>query len=223
MAKPTKTFRSKKEFAYEVLRENILSGELKPGTRLIIDELAKDLSVSTIPIREALQRLQADGFVAIEPYIGATVKELQIDLIQEVFELLTALEVISSRAACEKMTAENFDTLEALIRKMDEELDDLEAWSQDNVYLHQHLCEWANMSLTQTLMKRVVDHWDWLRRYYLESVFVHRVKGVQADHWMLLDALRTRDSAHVTAVVKAHNQKALAAYLEYLEANRSAL
>ena len=217
MANTTKTFRSKKEFAYEVLRENILSGELKPGTRLIIDDLAKALSVSPIPVREALQRLQSDGFVSIEPYVGASVKEIQIDLIQEVFELLSALEVISSRAACQKMTDEDYDKLEALIRKMDDEVDDLETWSEDNVQLHQYLCEWSDMSLTQTLMTRVVDHWDWLRRYYLEAVFTHRVRGAQKDHWELLAALRTRDPAHVATVVEEHNQKALSAYLGYLE------
>ncbi|MEM7034910.1 MAG: GntR family transcriptional regulator [Chloroflexota bacterium] len=219
MANTTKTFRSKKEFAYEVLRENILTGQLEPGTRLIIDDLAKDLSVSPIPVREALQLLQSDGFVSIEPYVGARVKEIQVDLVQEVFELLSSLEVISSRAACQKMTDEDFETLESLIRKMDDEVEDLETWSKDNVQLHQYICDWAGMSLTQTLMERVVDHWDWLRRYYLEDVFVHRVRGAQKDHWELLEALQTRNPAHVTAVVEAHNQKALSSYLGFLDEN----
>ena len=214
LAKP---FRSKKEFAYEALREQIFNGDLQPGTRLIIDDLARELAVSPIPIREALQRLQSDGFVTIEPYVGARVAEIHVGLIQEIFELMDALEAISSRTACQKMTEVDFDALETLIRRMDTEVDDPEAWSQDNVKLHQCICKWADMLLVQSLMVRVVNHWDWLRCYYLEDVFVHRVCEAQREHWQLLNALRTRDPDHVTKLIRTHNQRALKSYLVYLE------
>ena len=212
----TRTFRSKKEFAYDVLRENILNGELKPGSRLIIDDLAKDLEVSPIPVREALQRLQSDGFVTIEPYVGATVTDIHADLIQEVFELLTALEDISGRAACQRMSPAEFEELEALLKQMDQDVGDLDLWSQDNVKLHQLICQWAGMSLTQILMERVVDHWDWLRRHYLEEVFTNRVHIAQRDHWHLFEALQTRSPDQVSAVIHQHNQKALTSYKDYL-------
>ena len=88
----SKTFRSKKEFVYETLREQILEGELAPGLRLITDELSARLNVSPIPVREALQQLQYEGFVTIEPFIGATVTEIHTGLIHEIFALLEALE-----------------------------------------------------------------------------------------------------------------------------------
>ena len=218
MMRTTKTFRSKKDFAYEVLREQILNGDLPPGTRLVIDDLAKALTVSPIPVREALQRLQSDGFVTIEPYVGARVAEIHVGLIQEVFELLEALETISGRAACQKMTEDDFEELEVLLRRMDAEVDDLEAWSQDNVRLHQFICEWADMPLVQASMVRIVDHWDWLRRHYLDGVFAHRVHKAQEEHWRLLAALRTRNPNHVARVIQEHNRQALASYQAYLEA-----
>ncbi len=70
-------FRSKKEAVYDTLRNAILQGDLKPGARLVIDKLAAELGVSQIPIREALQQLEGEGFVTIEPYVGVTVSDLQ--------------------------------------------------------------------------------------------------------------------------------------------------
>ena len=212
-----KTFRSKKDFVYETLRDQILNGDLVPGTRLIIDDLASELGVSQIPVREALQQLQADRFVTIEPYIGARVAEIHEGLVHEVFELMQAMELISGRAACQKMTDADFLEMEGLVVRMDTNVDDLEQWSQDNVRLHQLICEKAEMSLVQDLLLHVQDHWQWLRRYYLEDVFALRIKKAQQDHWELLAALRTHDPNYVTNVISQHNQSALNDYLHYLD------
>lgn len=211
------TFRSKKDFVYESLRESILMGEMTPGARLIIDDLSHDLGVSAIPVREALQLLQSDGLVTIEPYVGAKVTDLHQGLISEVFTLLDSLEVVSSRAACLKMSQRDFVEMEELLERMDKNLDDAEQWSQDNVQLHLFICDRAGMSLTQELFRRVVDHWNRLRRYYLKDVFAHRIYDAQKQHWQLLAALRTRNPNHVTEVIRDHNQSALRAYQAYLE------
>ena len=55
-------FRSKNEIVYQQLRKSIIQGDFKPGTRLVIDQLALELGVSQIPIREAVRQLEADGF-----------------------------------------------------------------------------------------------------------------------------------------------------------------
>jgi DNA-binding GntR family transcriptional regulator len=213
----TKMFRSKKEFVYEVLREEILTGELSPGTRLIIDVLSNDLGVSPIPIREALQQLQSDGLVIIEPYIGARVAELHPELIQEVFELLGAMEIISSRAACLRMSEDDFQEMEGLLRQMDEQLQDPETWSRLNVDLHLFISDRAGMSLVPELFRQVADHWNRLRRHYLDDVFAHRIQTAQAQHWHLLKALHSRNPDHVAQVIQEHNQSALNAYQQYLE------
>ena len=87
---PAVTFRSKKEFVYGTLRAQILSGELAPNARLIIDELSRGMNVSAIPVREALQQLQSEGLVQIEPYVGARVSDIHQGFIEEIFALLEA-------------------------------------------------------------------------------------------------------------------------------------
>jgi DNA-binding GntR family transcriptional regulator len=190
-----KPFRSKKEFAYDILRDTILEGQLEPGARLVIDELAAELGVSQIPVREALQQLQADGFVTIEPYVGARVTEIDASLICEVFDLMETLEVISGRAACLRMSEDSLDEMESRLRAMDALVTDADRFSQENARLHQFVCERAGTPLVARLMDKVL---------------------AQQEHWRVYEALRTRDLDHVEQVVREHNRAAREAYEAHL-------
>lgn len=213
---PRLTYRSKKDYVYEALRSEILSGNRKPGSRLIIDDIAAELGVSPIPVREALQGLQADGYVVIQPYVGAKVAEMQLDSVFEIFALLEAMEVISGRAACERMTDEDLAALEGMIARMDSLVDDPEAWSRENFALHEFMCRQAQTFLTEALLRKALEHWDRLRRHYFADVFTYRVKESQVEHWEIMRALRTRDPDLVERVIRNHNRRALAAYVAHL-------
>ena len=96
----------------------------------MIEDLAKQLGVSPIPVREALQQLDADGYVVIEPYLGAKVAPIEAESVVEVFSLLETMEVVSGRAACQHMSDSEFDVLEAILLKMDCLIGDPELWSR---------------------------------------------------------------------------------------------
>jgi len=213
------TFRSKNEIVYDVLRQAIIEGEYKPGTRLVIDELANVLEVSQIPIREAIRQLEADGFVTIEPYVGATITEINANFIYEVFALLESMEVICSRTACQIMSDEQMDKLAQMIEDMDGSLKDPSLWSQQNQQLHLFICECAKTGLIFKMMQKVLYHWDRLRLHYFKDVSANRIAIAQADHKRILAAFRSRDPDKVEKVVREHNQSALASYIQYLEAS----
>ena len=97
-------YRTKQEFVYETLRDAIMRCELGPGQRLVIDELARRLEVSAIPVREALQLLQSEGLVANVPHVGATVSLISRESIAEVFSVMEGLEIVATRSAAERMT-----------------------------------------------------------------------------------------------------------------------
>ncbi len=215
---PIKTFRSKNELVYAALRSAILQGELEPGKRLVIDELAVELGVSQIPVREALRQLEADGFVTIAPYIGATVTPIEGANISEIFGLLEAMEIISGRAACIHMTTDDIEELERLLRSMDHLPDKPDEWSQANVRFHRLICERGGTLLVKKLMDNTLDHWDRLRRYYLKDVSARRIPDAQRDHWRMFEAIRQRDADLLETVVRDHNRTALAAYRHYLDA-----
>jgi DNA-binding GntR family transcriptional regulator len=218
---PIGSSRSKKELVIETLRNAILNRELTPGTRLVIEDLAKQLGVSPIPVREALQQLDADGYVVIEPYLGARVAPIEAESVIEVFSLLETMEVVSSRAACQHMSDSDFSVLEKMLGKMDSLMGDPELWSQENRHFHRFICEKSGTRLVGSLMSKVLDHWDRLHRYFLKDVFARRLRQAQREHWEILRTLRTRDPARTEAVVREHAQNAMSAYKKHLSTKAS--
>jgi DNA-binding GntR family transcriptional regulator len=217
---PIGSSRSKKEFVTKTLRSAILNGELIPGTRLVIDDLAKQLGVSPIPVREALQQLDAEGYVAIEPYLGARVAPIEAESVFEVFSLLETMEVVSSRAACQHMSDADFNVLEEILVKMDSLVGEAELWSQENRHFHKFICDKSGTRLVGSLMSKVLDHWDRLHRYFLKDVFARRLPQAQREHWKILKTLRTRDPAQTEAVIREHTQASLSAYTKFLSAKQ---
>src|SRR5258708_31316418 len=209
--------RSKNEMVYASLRTAILRSEIEPGSRLLIDELATELGVSQISVREALRQLEADGFVTFEPYVGATVTDIKASVVTEIFDMLEAMETISGRAACQRITDDDLRELEQLLLRMDALVNDPEEWSRENAHFHQLICDWAETPLVRHMMDKVLQHWDRLRSYLLKDVFQHRVATAQRDHWRIYEAIRARDVSLLEKVVHEHNQSALAAYLQHLQ------
>ena len=218
---PIGSSRSKKELVSETLRHAILNGELLPGTRLVIDDLAKQLGVSPIPVREALQQLDADGYIVLEPYLGAKVAPIEAESVIEVFSLLETMEVVSSRTACQHLSEADFSALEMILLKMDSLVNEPELWSQENRNFHSFICEKSGTRLIGSLMSKVLDHWDRLHRYFLKDVFARRLGQAQREHWEILKSLRTRDPARTETVVRQHAQAAMSAYQKHLAAHRN--
>src|ERR1700722_14828397 len=213
---PIDSSRSKKELVIENLRNAILNRELIPGTRLVIEDLAKQLGVSPIPVREALQQLDGDGYVVVEPYLGARVAPIEAESVIEVFSLLETMEVVSSRAACQHMSDSDFSVLEKMLLKMDSLMRDPELWSQENRHFHRFICEKSGPRLVGSLMSKVLDHWDRLHRYFLKDVFARRLRQAQREHWEILRTLPTRDPVRTEAVIREHTRAAMSAYQKHL-------
>lgn len=210
-------FRSKKEVVYELLRDGIVTGKYKPGSRLVIDDLATTIKVSQIPIREAIQQLESDGFVTVEPYVGARVAEIDASFIFEVFALLESMEIICSRAACSLITDAQIDTLSQMIAEMDLTVADTDKWSEQNKALHLYICKCGETYLVLKMMLKVFDHWDRLRQHYLQNLTGNRFVEAQAEHKLLLEALKQRNPDAVEQIIRDHNQRALKCYIQYLK------
>lgn len=211
------TFRSKNEAVYDALRQSIIQGEFEPGSRLVIDDLAESMGVSQIPIREALRQLEADGFISIEPYVGATLTDINANFIFEIFALLESLEVICSRVACRCMSDRELDKLAQLIDEMDRSINNPEQWSQENKQFHLFICECSKNVLTMKMMQKVLDHWDRLRLHYLKDVSGRRIGDAQREHKVILAAFRSRDAVEVERALREHNQSALNSYIQHLQ------
>jgi DNA-binding GntR family transcriptional regulator len=211
-------FRSKNEVVYDLLHQAIIQGDYRAGARVVIDDVAAKLGVSQIPVREALRQLEADGFVTIEPYVGATVTEIGADLVFEIFALLETMEAICSRAACRCMSEDEIQRLDELVQQMDACIAEPESWSMLNKEFHLLICDFAHTGLIKEMMRKVLDHWDRLRLHYVKDVLGHRLEMAQLEHRQIMVAFRNRDAQEVEQLIRTHNQNALAAYNNYLQA-----
>lgn len=93
-----------REIVYEELRNLILTGKIKPGTRMMEIELAEDMGVSRTPIREAIRKLEKEGLVVIEPRKGAYASEVSVKDMVDILEVRANMEGFAAYLAAERMT-----------------------------------------------------------------------------------------------------------------------
>lgn len=116
----------KKQEAYQFIKDNILSGNYGPGYRIVIDRVAKELKLSIIPVREAIQQLQADGLIENIPYSGAVVKQVDEVDYQEATYVMLVLEAAATALAADSLTGDDLADLERINSEMREALGNLD-------------------------------------------------------------------------------------------------
>lgn len=100
-----------RDVVFNTLRQAILRGELKPGERLMEIQLATKLGVSRTPVREAIRKLELEGLVLMIPRKGAEVADIVEKGLRDVLEVRKALEELSVRLACDRITKKEIDEL----------------------------------------------------------------------------------------------------------------
>lgn len=114
---------NKKQFAYQILRERILDGTYSPGYRIIIDRVAKELSLSAIPVREAIRHLEADGLIDFEPNVGAVVTPIDENKYLETLSTLAVIEGYATGLSVKGFPDERIPDLTAMNEKMSEAIE----------------------------------------------------------------------------------------------------
>lgn len=209
---------TKQAFVYQTLRNAIMQGDLAPGERLRTEDIARRLSVSPIPVREALQGLQSEGLVEMVPHVGARVARVSPSSIIEVFTVMEGLELVATRTAAAQLTPSHLQQLTSLLAKMDLalELGNHDEWSDLNSEFHRAIAAVTAMSMLQEMTERALRQWDRIRRYYLKGALTQRLGQAQKEHHATVQAMRDRDYPALERLVRDHNQGALAAYMAYL-------
>lgn len=210
---------TKQQFVHATLREAIVRGELKPGARLVIDDLARRFDISIIPVREALRLLESEGLVLNTAHVGATVAPVSRQSIVEVFALLEGLETVSARAAAATASRGDLVALEKLVAAMDRALERRrqDAWAELNTEFHLAIGQLSGMPMVNQMLQRALDHWDRVRRHFFAGVFVRRAAQAQREHRKMVSQLEARDVDGIEQTMRVHNRGALDAYLRYLD------
>lgn len=210
---PSGGFQTKQELVYRALRERIMDGQLQPGQRLVIDDIASAYGVSPIPVREALHLLQAERLVDIKPHIGAAVAPISKDAINEIFVLMECLELAAVRLAVKHITHEHTAILNAAITDMDEARSDYERWAERNFTFHSAICAIAEMPRVREMTVRVFTEWERMRRHFYRDIQPPDLDQAHKEHVAMVDALKKQDLERLERLTRAHNQGALKSYL----------
>lgn len=191
------------QMVYDILRRGILRGSLRPGTRLPQADIAAQLSLSTTPVREALQRLSSEGLVRIDAHRGALVRGLNIEELTEVYELRMVLEPLAIRKAVPLITESELRRAEELCARMDELRDDAASWAEANRDFHAILAEAARSPYLNEILEGLRNKaMPYVR---LSAGLADTFHGAaNAEHRQLLHACRDRDAERAARIELRH-------------------
>jgi DNA-binding GntR family transcriptional regulator len=191
------------------LRHCIVEGALRPGQRLLSDDLANRMGVSRTPVREALRKLEAEGYVSASGK-GLVVREYSEKDLEEVFFIRELLEGAAARLAAENASSQE-------LTHMAELLEDMEIASQrGHADVFRTLTgEFHSLihraSRNDRLAAMLRDMQDNVRRFSSSTLYAAgRTEEALAEHRSLYEAFKTRDGAKAEDLARAHRRKTLA-------------
>ncbi|HTU97794.1 MAG TPA: GntR family transcriptional regulator [Solirubrobacteraceae bacterium] len=199
---PSRGHRTLAEKAYETLHAAIITGALRPGARLPIEELAEHLEMSPMPIREAVRRLDAVGLVDNIPHRGARVTELSITDLAEVYEVRLALEPLAIRRTAARFTDAGAQHARACLGKLESMLDDASMdTSETHADFHFTLYEAAESAW---LLRLIRPAWQVSERYALEWPQVRQLDARSGEHREILAACEAHDPDRAARALRDH-------------------
>jgi DNA-binding GntR family transcriptional regulator len=201
--------RSKADHAYTMIRERILSGEPKPGKRLVIEQLARELDISAVPVREAIRRLEAEGYLTYTRNVGATVGSIDLSRYPETVEALAVLEAAATAFAMPHLTPADLAEARRINDDMRRSVEALDPsrFTEMNHQFHETLyCKCPNAHILDMVNR------EWIllgtTRRSAFSFVPERAIGSVAEHETLIELIESgRPAAQVEAFARAHRMR----------------
>ncbi|ETK33125.1 GntR family transcriptional regulator [Microbispora sp. ATCC PTA-5024] len=194
---------------YETLRALILEHSMRPGDRVNIDALARELDVSPTPVREALARLESDGLVRKRPLAGYTVSPLLTRAeFTQMFEMRLLLECAAARWAAERATPEQREAIAVEATSPTSEADDPDGWhaafTTHDARFHDLIAEASGNPLLHDGVERLHVHLHLHRRYF---PYAHAVTTVE-EHQRVAAAIGAGRPEEAEEAMRAHLSRA---------------
>ena len=188
--------------AYNYVLDLIISGELRPGMRIPTETIAEAISVSRMPVRDALRRLEGDGVVTIFANRGASVAEYSIAEIVELTEMRAALEGLAAGIARKAATPAESEELEHYLVRLERAEGDLAKWMACHDDFHNYLTSLARrpLLLEQTERMRLM-----VRPYFREFVArsgEYEIEGL--EHRRIFEAMKSGSGAALDRIMRDH-------------------
>lgn len=198
-----------RDVVFNTLRQAILTGELKPGERLMEIHLANRLGVSRTPIREAIRKLELEGLVTMIPRRGAEVAQITEKSMNDVLEVRRALDVLCVELACDRISDEELEELKNACSSFEQAVKtkDAKKIAQADVALHDII---VHATGNQRLIQLVNNLSEQMYRYRFEYIkdFNQHERLVE-EHRIIYESIVKKDKETAAREAKTHidNQK----------------
>ncbi len=211
-----------RDMVFDVLMSAIMQGQLSPGERLLEVQLADEMGVSRTPVREAIRRLELEGFVVMVPRKGAYVAGLSINDVEEVYEIRTVLETLAVRLAAQRMQPADYAQLDDLSEKMRATWQEgnVDNWVSLDASFHELLYKFSRNKRLVAMMNNIMEQ---LSRYRIISLANVEVRhNSLSEHQELIEALKRRDSEAAATAVAMHIENTKQSLINMLKAKFAA-
>lgn len=192
------------DYALRVLLHNIVHLELEPGSEVSSTKLSAELSLSRMPVREALSELSRVGLVEILPQRGSYISKIDYDLVEESRFMRLVLEVAVAKLACKGISQEYVEALEANLEEYRtvKDGDSARSIELDNAF-HRLIFASVNKLWTYQRLKDHLVHFDRLRKLAMSTI-VTKAENTLKDHEDILYAIVRHDSEMAELLVTRH-------------------
>lgn len=207
-------YETKANYVFDYLKEQITKGKYQQGESIVISRVADELEMSTIPVREALKRLESEGLVELTPHKGAQVTTFNSKKINDVLEVRAVLEGYAARAACDRIDDSTFRKLTDMNEEMrnyaNKGMD--EKFSTLNKEFHRIL---YNATKNSTLFDAIFNLWDggnWSKSLF--AYFPEKMMESVTEHDEILSAIKNNSPELAEKITREHKMKNIKYYLE---------
>ncbi|MDY6792357.1 MAG: GntR family transcriptional regulator [Thermodesulfobacteriota bacterium] len=213
--KKIEDFQLLKDRVYEAIKKEITGLNLRPGEQLSEKSLAHELGVSKSPVRDALQRLESEGFVYASPYRGYFVSTLSATEFEDIFQMRIAIELFCLREKIDSYSETDINDLEAVTKMSVEQIKK----SDEASALENHLC-FHKMIVNKLGNKLIDDVYFNLCEKMVRYLYVAKknlpdiIIESDEEHQELFKAIQTRNSALSVRILKAHLSSLMNKYLK---------
>lgn len=209
-----------RDVVFNTLRQEILTGKLKPGERLMEIQLANKLGVSRTPIREAIRKLELDGLVIMIPRRGAEVAQITLKDLKDVMEVRCALDVLAIELACERMGQEELSTLYHTCENFREAVKtkDTRKIAEADVAFHDAIVLSTQNTRLIQLVSNLAEQMYRYRFEYLKDASSHEM--LQQEHMEMYQSIVKKDKVTAASIVRKHIDNQEEAIIKQLQLER---
>jgi DNA-binding GntR family transcriptional regulator len=200
-------YQTKQEIAYKYIKDSIISGVYKPGSRLVLSDLEDEINISNMPIREALRRLQSEGWVRSIAHKGVIISEISLKDAEQNYGVRKVLEIYAAKDICRNISPGVIEKLKRLYEKMAESLSDPLKFRELNYAFHFTIFE---ESRNNTLFRVMQSLWDEGLRFQSTFYwFPERAIMSNEEHDLIIKALENKDLIEYKNISIKHTDRAI--------------